>query len=202
MGWTEARKVASTFGLLIGALAVAAASLAPTPAQGLEQESWDGSTEHEVYFDGSQEDSRAMTENLEVDFEADFQDPTFFDELDRKISSTSTGRRLVVERYYRLLARLSVFALYCDEGNKRGLSTNVSRFRERTTALFKEGEKIFGGAKNAYNKFERQRNEESLRFVRSDQELTCSAGVSAFGVHVARSRSRTDTFLSVPWGQR
>lgn len=46
--------------------------------------------------------------------------------------------------------------------------------------LEKLATKVFGGEIPAYNRFERYRNEESLRFIRSDRDEVCIGSYDAF----------------------
>lgn len=110
-----------------------------------------------------------------------FSEPNIFSRVDATIKDPKTkGRKLVILRYYRILARVNVFGLYCDPGNKKGYNTLASKLYHRMSGLEKEAEKILGGMQRAYNHFENNRNEESLRFVRSDLSVTCADGLEDF----------------------
>ena len=93
----------------------------------------------------------------------------YFSDVDRTIESESlTKLALVSERYYRVIARLSVYALYCDAANKLGYSARFHDTWVATADLQKEAEAAFGGFKTAYNKLEAERNE--LPWLRSRLE--------------------------------
>ncbi|MGE3759623.1 MAG: hypothetical protein AB7H97_17790, partial [Pseudobdellovibrionaceae bacterium] len=103
------------------------------------------------------------------------------------------------ERFFRISARTSVYALYCDWGNKKGWSTLVSRQRNKMTSLDREAKRIYGSEQAAFNRFERYRNEESSRFVSiPDREKTCRDGESPFLTLVKLSQSEMDRYVSRP----
>lgn len=133
-----------------------------------------------------------------------FFDPHFFAHMDEAHPKDSagkapTGRKLVVERFFRLMSRTSIYALYCDYGNKKGWSTMVSRQRNRMTALDSEAARIFGGQEKAFNRFERYRNEESSRFVSvADRDKTCADAQSSFMSYVKLSPQEMEKTLKTP----
>jgi hypothetical protein len=107
--------------------------------------------------------------------------------LDQGIEAESiSSERLVAERFYRLGAKLSVYALYCDFDNTRKYSLKFHDMWVRCEALQAQVEKTFGGFKPAYNRFERYRNEESLRFIQApDRDAVCAASRAAFAHYVS-----------------
>lgn len=107
--------------------------------------------------------------------------------VDRQIDTESVSReRLVAERYYRLMSRLSVYALYCDFKNELGYSQSFHELWVRTAELQTFAEKEFGGLKKAYNRFEKLRNEESLRYIQTGTAY-CAPSYPAFKSYVAMS---------------
>lgn len=115
-------------------------------------------------------------------FAAD-EEKVFFANLDSTIQNqretVPVNKKLIVERYLRLLARLSIFGLYCDHNNKIGYSTRVSVLQKGSVRLEKWTEEIFG-MKGAYNKFEKYRSQESLRYVQSSRARTCEISEAQF----------------------
>lgn len=104
----------------------------------------------------------------------------FFHGVDRALPEYSSHSRLVSERFLLLSARISVFAIYCDLANQQGWNTKAYELRQRTTDLQKRAEKDLGGVKPAYNRFERHRNDESVRFKRFDQQRICAENSQSF----------------------
>jgi hypothetical protein len=120
----------------------------------------------------------------------------FFSGLDRTFKNPGTNqRRLVVERFYRLSARLSVFALYCDFKNVRGSSTAFSQFFRNASSLQEEANRLFGG-RVAYNLFEKARNEESLRFTTLSTGSPCASESDDFDRIVRMNPAELDRFLA------
>ena len=113
------------------------------------------------------------------------EDKTFFSNLDSTIQgqseSVSNKKGLIVDRYLRLLARLDIFGLYCDDGNRMGYSTRVAALQRNSKRLEKWTKELLGG-KGAYNRFEKYRGQESLRYVRSDRARTCELSKVQFHV--------------------
>ena len=76
------------------------------------------------------------------------KEKTFFSNLDSTIQSqkgnTLSKRKLIVERYLRLLARLDIFGFYCDHNNRIGYSTRVAVLQRGSVRLEKWTEEIFG----------------------------------------------------------
>lgn len=121
----------------------------------------------------------------------------FFSGLDRTFKDPGTNqRRLVVERFYRLSARLSVFALYCDFKNVRGSSTAFSQFFQNASSLQDEANRLFGGSRVAYNRFEKARNEESLRFATLATGSPCADETDDFDRIVRMNLTELDQFLA------
>ena len=111
----------------------------------------------------------------------------FFDGMDQAVPTHSPASRLDAERYILLTARLSVFAMYCDLTNSQGLNTQAHQFRVNTTGLQSQAERSLGGMKQAYNRFETERNDESLRFKSFDQNKVCSQNMATFRTDVGLS---------------
>lgn len=111
------------------------------------------------------------------------EEKIFFSNLDSTIqiqrADNPDNKKLIVERYLRLLARLSIFGLYCDHKNKIGYSTRVSVLQRGSVRLEKWTEEIFGNI-GAYNRFEKYRSQESLRYVQSERTRTCQLGEPQF----------------------
>lgn len=107
------------------------------------------------------------------------------------------GRRLTIERYNRLMARLSVFALYCYKINNRPLNEQFSKFRLSAPHLEKEAVRIFGSLPASYNRFEKARGEESVRIVATNNvPQTCVDGQATFDRYVKMSARDFDNLLS------
>lgn len=108
---------------------------------------------------------------------------TFFSNLDSTIQSqqgdTPGNRKMIVERYLRLLARLDIFGFYCDHKNRMGYSTRVAALQRGSVRLEKWAEEIFGFI-GAYNRFEKYRSQESLRYVKGDRARTCEFNEAQF----------------------
>jgi hypothetical protein len=115
-------------------------------------------------------------------FAAD-EEKTFFSNLDSAIQSqqgdTPVDKNLIVERYLKLLARLDIFGFYCDPNNRMGYSTRVAVLQRGSVRLEKWTEEIFGSI-GAYNRFEKYRSQESLRYVQSERGRTCELGKAQF----------------------
>lgn len=112
-----------------------------------------------------------------------YVEKTFFSSLDstipRQRGNALSEKKLIVERYIRLLARLSIFGLYCDDDNRMGYSTRVAVLQRGSIRLEKWTEEIFG-SKGTYNKLEKYRTEESLRYVLGERMRTCNLGEAQF----------------------
>jgi hypothetical protein len=123
----------------------------------------------------------------------------FFAEIDSRIKDVQkiSDQRLVSERYYRLSARLSVYALYCDFKNELGYSLAFHHLWTRTADMQTQAEKTFGGFQSAYNKLEGQRNEESLRYVQMGNGV-CLPSYPTFQRYVAMSASELRNALALP----
>lgn len=105
----------------------------------------------------------------------------YFSSLDATIPAGSNGRYLVAERFYRIMARLSIFAIYCDPTPQHSWNQAVAQHRRSMVQLTAEADQVFGGGTVAYNKFEALRNDESLRFASSpDQGVACRRGLASF----------------------
>ena len=106
------------------------------------------------------------------------EEKTFLSNLDSIIQSqrgnTPGKKKLIVERYLRLLARLDIFGFYCDHNNKIGYSTRVAVLQRGSVRLERWTEELFGFI-GAYNRFEKYRTQESLRYVLSDRARTVSS---------------------------
>jgi hypothetical protein len=115
-------------------------------------------------------------------FAAD-EEKTFFSNLDSTIQSqqgdTPVDKNLIVERYLKLLARLDIFGFYCDPNNRMGYSTRVAVLQRGSVRLEKWTEEIFGSI-GGYNRFEKYRSQESLRYVQSQRALTCQLSEERF----------------------
>lgn len=122
----------------------------------------------------------------------------FFAGIDRSISqSRAGGQGLMYERYYRLMTRLSVYALYCDYQNAGGTSTLVSQQFRQMNGLNAEATRYFGGDRTAYNKFEAYRNEESARMSSvPNRPKTCRKAAKSFNKFIRFSESQLRSFLS------
>lgn len=128
----------------------------------------------------------------------------FLANVDARIKTESVSQnRLVSERFFRLMARLSVYALYCDAANTLKYSQRFHDVYVSCMDLQAQAEETFGGFKAAYNKFEKQRNEESLRFIQSaDRAAVCSASYPAFAHYVSLSgKAMKAELLSTPVGE-
>ena len=108
---------------------------------------------------------------------------TFFANLDSTIQGQRENipakKSLIVERYLRLLARLDIFGFYCDPNNRMGYSTRVAVLQRGSVRLEKWTEEIFGSI-GAYNRFEKYRSQESLRYVQGARGRTCELGKAQF----------------------
>lgn len=104
----------------------------------------------------------------------------FFSAIDREIAASATGDRFLTERFYILMSRLSVYALICDAKNELGYSTQVSKLWNASTRLQKLAEKVYGGEKAAYNRFEKQRNIESRRLSFESGPNVCALSQASF----------------------
>ena len=123
----------------------------------------------------------------------------FFEGIDASLESgpTSSVRRLTVERYYRLMARISVFALYCDPGNRQGYSTRFSRIWQASDRMQSEAARVLGGQVAAYDLFEGLRNEESLRMARADVPTVCASDNETFANWVSLSAAQIENHCRV-----
>lgn len=139
------------------------------------------------------------TADLSGDWSGDWTaKKTFFSEIDKTIQVTNRkiGPRIKADRYFRLMARINVWALYCDPGNKIGYSTRASVLQRSCTKLERLAERVFGGEVPAYNRFERYRNEESLRFIRSDRQEVCYGSYPAFMNFTDMKSSGIEAYVS------
>jgi len=132
----------------------------------------------------------------------------FFSGIDASLDSPgdssfgSSARRLTVVRYYRLMARVSVFALYCDPGNRRGYATQFSRVWQASGRMQAEATRVLGGQVAAYNVFEDMRNEESLRLARANLRVVCAQDDQVFKQWVGSTAARIENHCRVtPRGQ-
>lgn len=114
---------------------------------------------------------------------------SFFSNIDDVIATSATGDRLITERFYVLMSRLSVYALICDPNNNQGYSAQFSKVWNRSTKLQALAEKVYGGEKPAYNRFEKQRNIESHRLSFESPPNTCANSKSTFSRYVNQSAS-------------
>lgn len=120
----------------------------------------------------------------------------YFEGMDQAVPTHSPASRLDADRYLLLTARLSVFAIYCDMNNGQGLNTKVHQFRERTASLQQQAEQSLGGVKPAYNRFETERNDESLRFKTFDQNKVCGQNMKIFRSDVGLSAAALQKFFA------
>jgi hypothetical protein len=126
---------------------------------------------------------------------------TFFANLDSTIQSqrdnTLGNKKVIVERYLRLLARLDIFGFYCDYKNRMGYSTRVAVLQRGSVRLEKWTKEIFGFI-GAYNRFERYRSQESLRYVKSERVRTCELNEAQFLFFTDMKPKDFRVYLSVP----
>jgi hypothetical protein len=126
---------------------------------------------------------------------------TFFSGLDSTIESQKGNapvkKKLIVERYLRLLARLDIFGFYCDPNNRTGYSTRVAVLQRGSVRLEKWTEEIFG-SKGAYNRFEKYRSQESLRYVKSERARTCLLSEGQFRFFTDMDPKDFRVYLSDP----
>jgi hypothetical protein len=132
------------------------------------------------------------------------EEKTFFYSLDSTIQSKTgkdlSKKELIVERYLRLLARLDIVGLYCDQGNRMGYSTRVAALQRGSVRLEKWTEEIFGKI-GAYNRFEKYRSQESLRYVQSDRIRTCALSDAQFHFFTSMAPKDFRIYLSgAPFG--
>lgn len=111
---------------------------------------------------------------------------------DRSARSASEGRksnltdssqvndRVATDRYLRLLARLYIYAYFCDQGNAQGYSTAVSRIYQTTGHIQKEAGRHFRGRPGIENRLDEYRNQEMARFAREGGAALCQ------GTHLRR----------------
>jgi hypothetical protein len=129
------------------------------------------------------------------------EEKTFFSNLDStiqsKIGNDQSKKGLIVERYLRLLARLDIIGFYCDEGNRIGYSTRVAVLQRGSVRLEKWTEEIFGSI-GAYNRFEKYRSQESLRYVQSDRVRTCKLSDTQFHFFTNMAPKDFRIYLSGP----
>jgi hypothetical protein len=133
-------------------------------------------------------------------FAAD-EEKTFFANVDSTIQSqqgnTPGKRKLIVERYLRLLARLDIFGFYCDPNNKMGYSTRVAVLQRDSVRLEKWTKETFGNI-GAYNRFEKYRSQESLRYVQGQRARTCELGKTQFLFYTDMAPKDFRIYLSDP----
>jgi hypothetical protein len=104
---------------------------------------------------------------------------------------------LIVERYLRLLARLDIFGFYCDPSNKMGYSTRVAVLQRASVRLEKWTEETFGSI-GAYNRFEKYRSQESLRYLQSERARTCKLSETQFLFYTGMDPKDFRVYLSGP----
>ena len=97
----------------------------------------------------------------------------FLSGIDSEVAANQ-GNQMVAERFYVLMARLSVFALICDPKNERKDSTTVSKLWNASTEMQKNASDVFGGDIPSYNRFEKQRNIESRRLSFESGPTACA----------------------------
>lgn len=129
---------------------------------------------------------------------------TFFSDLDSAIQSqrvnASDKKKLIVERYLRLLARLDIIGFYCDEKNRMGYSTRVAALQRGSIRLEKWAKEIFGSM-GAYNRFEKYRNQESARYVKGERVRTCELSEAEFLFFTSMHPKEFRVYLSAtPFG--
>jgi hypothetical protein len=125
----------------------------------------------------------------------------FFEKFDELIeiqdSQYSTSNKVFLDRYLKLYAKLSVYALICDRGNKIGYSNDASLFGQATKNFFKEIEKAHGVAKTE-DRFEELRNKYSREIYSSEnQHELCEQSYESFKTLVAMNALQTKKVLSV-----
>ena len=129
------------------------------------------------------------------------EEMTFFSNLDSTIQSKSgkdpSKKELIVERYLRLLARLDIVGLYCDHGNRMGYSTRVAVLQRGSVRLEKWTVEMFG-SRGAYNRFEKYRGQESLRYVQGDRMRTCELSDTQFRFFTDMAPKDFRIYLSGP----
>jgi hypothetical protein len=106
--------------------------------------------------------------------------------------------RKILDRYNKLYARLSVFAIQCDRRNSAGLNTQVSRFGKRNFEFYRATEKIFGRGR-AEDRFEELRNEvanEIGRLGHAQLPALCAASSESFSDLVDLNPSEVKELLS------
>jgi hypothetical protein len=128
-------------------------------------------------------------------------DENFFEKFDALVeiqeSELSVSNKVFLDRYNKLYARLSVYALICDRGNKMGYSTAVSEFGQINKKYFKDIEKAHGVAK-AEDRFENLRNKYSREIYSvEDQRELCDKSYESFKNLVAMNAGQTKKLLSV-----
>ena len=132
---------------------------------------------------------------------ASSEEKTFFSGLDSAIQSKAENnlnkKELIVERYLRLVARLDIIGLYCDQGNRMGYSTRVAVLQRGSVRLEKWTEEIFGRI-GAYNRFEKYRSQESLRYVQGDRVRICELSESQFHFLTGMAPKDFRIYLSGP----
>ena len=111
----------------------------------------------------------------------------FFSGVDQKIRASTTGERFTAERFYLVMARLSVYALICDAKNQRKWSTQVSKLWNSSTEMQALAEKVYGGQTPAYNRFEKQRNIESKRLSFDSAPNVCALSQPSYNSYVGHS---------------
>ena len=83
-----------------------------------------------------------------------------------------------------------MYALICDFKNEKGWSAQVSKLWNSSTALQKAAEKIYGGEKPAYNRFEKQRNIESKRLSFDSGPNACPLAEASFNDYAGLSAAQ------------
>lgn len=120
-----------------------------------------------------------------------------------KNDKAPTGRALVIDRYYAMLSRASIFALYCDWGNKRGESTAIRTLTQRALRFEKEATKMLGGLKYVDIMYDSKRNIESARFTANvDRAAVCAVTQATFDYYKVKTADQLENlFLTTPFGQ-
>lgn len=119
----------------------------------------------------------------------------YFSAIDQQIAPMAKGDLFVSERFYNLMARLSLYAIICDPKNELGYSTQFSKLWNRMTALQALAEKVYGSEKAAYNRIEKQRNVESRRLSFESGPDACALGQSTFADYVDDPADQLTTLI-------
>lgn len=112
----------------------------------------------------------------------------YFSNVDSR-TTVNQGDVLVAERFYVLIAKMSVFSLICDSKNERKDATKVSKLFNASVDLQKTAEKEFGGDIPAYNRLEKERNIESKRLSFDYGPAACQNSQNAFNRFVTMNAS-------------